>query len=118
MTFKFLKKFIYSFVIVLALITSVALSVHAADELKYLNASVGETYDTVGITWHASGEGSYLLYGTSLNGNEITNPTKVLPTETLWGLEQIGSDVESGFANRKLNLQTLNLILNIIIKQF
>lgn len=100
MTFKFLKKFIYSFVIVLALITSVALSVHAADELKYLNASVGETYDTVGITWHASGEGSYLLYGTSLNGNEITNPTKVLPTETLWGLEQIGSDVESGFANR------------------
>lgn len=100
MTFKFLKKFIFTFVIMLTLITGVALNVHAADELKYLNASVGETSDTVGITWHATSTGSYLLYGTSLDGTEIANPTKVLPTETLWGLEQLNNDAESGFADR------------------
>lgn len=110
MTLKFIKKFIFTLVIMFSLITSVALTTRAADELKYLNASVGEKADTVGITWHSTVSGSYLLYGTSLNGSEIANPTKVTPTETSWGMDKVNNDAESGFTTRyvcKANITNL-----------
>lgn len=89
MTLNFIKKTICTIVtITCTLFLSLSLlSPKAAGEISFLTACVGETYDTVGINYHCTENNSYLIYGTSTNGNEIVNPTRVDVTSTLWSYQ-------------------------------
>lgn len=112
MNLKYIKKFIFATVVLSVFLFSFTLNTKAATTtIKYLTASVGESYDKMGISYHCSTEGSYVIYGTSLSGNEISSPITVNPTETLWGLAQHNGDSKSGMADRyvcKANLTNLS----------
>ena len=110
MIYKFFKKLLVVPVFVLILLFSIHFTTHAAGEILYLTASVGETYDEVGINYHASEDGSYLIYSTTMNNNELTNFTRVDPNSKLWQMDKIGDDANSGFTQRyvcKVNLTNL-----------
>ena len=110
MTFKYLKKLLFIQVIVFILFVAINFTVRAEGEIKYLTASVGESYDEVGINYHCNVDNSYVIYGTTLNGSEIENPIRVDSVSTLWKLDQVGEDTQSGFSERyicKANLTHL-----------
>ena len=110
MTFKYLKKLLFIQVIVFILFVAINFTVHAEGEIKYLTASVGESYNEVGINYHCNVDNSYIIYGTTLNGSEIENPIRVDSVSTLWKLDQVGEDTQSGFSERyicKANLTHL-----------
>ncbi len=110
MHFKPFKKFL--FIITISFIFLFAQSFNAkaaATTIKYLTACVGETYDQVGINYHCSVDGSYVIYGTSKT-TEINNPTIVNSTSTAWHLDMQNEDSSSGFSERyvcKANLENL-----------
>lgn len=78
-----------------------------SDQIMYLTATVGETYDHVGISYHTSSDDSYILYGTKISNGEIINPIKVLPTSTLWSYENKSNDNNYGFSERYVCKATL-----------
>ena len=97
MTFKYLKKLLFIQVIVFILFVAINFTVRAEGEIKYLTASVGESYDEVGINYHCNVDNSYVIYGTTLNGREIENPIREDSVSTLWKLDQVGEETQSGF---------------------
>lgn len=100
MTFNYIKK---TFCVIAVLSCTFILSMtffnsKASGEINFLTACVGETYDTVGINYHCTEDNSYLIYGTSLSGNEINNPKKVEVTSTLWSYQSdFMDDAEKGY---------------------
>ena len=110
---NFFKKIFFVLVLLLTLMLPVSLVAKAAsdfptDQILYLTASVGETYDRVGISYHTASDDSYILYGTSVVNGEIANPTKVIPTSTLWSYDKLASDPsEYGFSSRYVCKATL-----------
>lgn len=114
MTNKIFKKTTLA-LIICACLFSLTLFVTKAGSvsgISYLNASVGETYDTVGIAYHCFEDNSYVIYGTSVSGNSIVNPTTVVSTSTIWSYDASDKDKEDGygFAERyvcKANLTNL-----------
>lgn len=74
--------------------------------ISYLNASVGETYDKVGIAYHCSEDESYVLYGTSISGNSIVNPTKVESTSILGNMMLL----------KKIKLKVMVLMKDMYVK--
>ena len=110
---NFFKKIFFVLVLLLTLMLPVSLVAKAAsdfptDQILYLTASVGETYDHVGISYHTASDDSYILYGTSVVNGEIANPTKVIPTSTLWSYDKLASDPsEYGFSSRYVCKATL-----------
>lgn len=111
---KLFKKIALSLVVFASFIFAISLNVKAAsdfptDQILYLTASVGETYDHVGISYHTSSDDSYVLYGTAVKNGEIVNPTKVEPTSTLWSFAKSANDPdEYGFSERYVCKATLN----------
>lgn len=111
MTFKFIKKAFLTIIVLCFFSLFLTINAKASTAtIKYLTASVGETYDKVGISYHCSVDGSYVVYGTKVSGDEIVSATKVETSSTLWGLDQIGTDTASGMEDRyvcKANLTGL-----------
>ena len=111
---KLFKKIALSLILIASLIITISFNVKAEsdfpiDQIMYLTASVGETYDHVGISYHTSSDDSYVLYGTELKNGEIVNPIKVEPTSTLWSYDKLSSDpAEYGFKERYVCKATLN----------
>lgn len=101
MTFNYIKK---TFCAIVILSCTFFLSItffnsKASGEINFLTACVGETYDTVGINYHCTEDNSYLIYGTYLSGNEISNPKKVEVTSTPWSYaSSFMDDAEKGYA--------------------
>ena len=110
---KLFKKIALSFVIFASFIFAISLNVKAAsdfptNQILYLTASVGETYDHVGISYHTSSDDSYVLYGTEVENGEIVNPARVEPTSTLWSYDKLATDPdEYGFSERYVCKATL-----------
>lgn len=67
------------------------------ENIYYVSASAGETYETVGINYHCNIEGSYVIYGTDKNLNTFETAT---PTENLWSAEYKATDSSTGFDER------------------
>lgn len=74
MTFKYLKKLLFIQVIVFILFVAINFTVRAEGEIKYLTASVGESYDEVGINYHCNVDNSYVIYGTTLMVVKLKTP--------------------------------------------
>ena len=91
---------------VVALNTKMTVSA-SSGEISNIAVSVGETYETSGINYHCTSDGSYVIYGTS---STLSTFTKAETTSKLWGMEQDPDDPETGFAERyvcKANLSGL-----------
>ena len=99
MTNKIFKKTMFALTICACLFSLTLFTAKAGSVsgISYLNASVGETYDKVGIAYHCSEDESYVLYGTSVSGNSIVNPTKVVSSSTLWKYDATDEDKKIGY---------------------
>lgn len=99
MTNKIFKKTMFALTICACLFSLTLFTAKAGSVsgISYLNASVGETYDKVGIAYHCSEDESYVLYGTSISGNSIVNPTKVESTSILWKYDATEEDKTKGY---------------------
>ncbi len=117
MNTKNFKKLFLFLIITIALLLSICINVKAADnfpdnEIMYLTATVGETYDHVGISYHTSSDNSYILFGTKISNNEIVNPIKVTPISSLWSFKKSDNDSdEYGFSSRYVCKGTLTNLL-------
>ena len=65
---KFFKKIALSLILIVSLILTISFGAKAesdfpTDKILYLTASVGQTYDHVGISYHTASDDSYILYG-------------------------------------------------------
>lgn len=100
MTFNYIKKTFCAIVILSCtfFLSMTFFSSKASGEINFLTACVGETYDTVGINYHCTEDNSYLIYGTSLSGKEISNPKQVQVTSTPWSYtSNFMNDAEIGY---------------------
>ena len=110
---KFFKKIALSLILIVSLILTISFGAKAesdfpTNQILYLTASVGETYDHVGISYHTASDDSYILYGTEVKNGEIVNPTKITPTSTLWKYDKLATDPsEYGFKERYVCKATL-----------
>ncbi len=69
----------------------------SSSNIYYVTTSVGETYETAGISYHCNLDGSYVIFGTS---SSLTSSTKVMPTSNIWGVEPDADDTSTGFEER------------------
>jgi len=77
MTLKFIKKSLFTLSVFAFLLAFFPMTSKASGTISYLTATVGETYDTVGINYHCSEDGSYVIYSKTSDGKTIANPIKV-----------------------------------------
>ena len=111
---KIIRNIVFSLMLIVSLIFTISLNVKAAsdfptNQILYLTATVGETYDHVGISYHTASDDSYVLYGTELKNGNIVNPKKVEATSTLWSYDKLATDPnEYGFSQRYVCKATLN----------
>ncbi len=78
------------------------------DSILYLSSSPGETETEVGINYHASGKGSYVLY---TSNSTFANATKSIPTETLFSKSAINNETATVWKERyvcKVSLKDLS----------
>ncbi len=98
MTLKFIKKSLFTLSVFAFLLAFFPITSKASGTISYLTATVGETYDTVGINYHCSEDGSYVIYSKTSDGKTIANPIKVEANSTLWHMDAYtSSDAESGY---------------------
>lgn len=115
MTSKLFKKILFAltFCAFLFSLTLISVKANKLTGINYLNISVGETYDTVGVSYHCSEDSSYVIYGTQLSGSTITDAKRVEVTSTKWKFDAASAADESsgyGFEERyvcKANLTNL-----------
>lgn len=69
----------------------------ASSKFYYINCSVGETYDTVGINYHSDLADSYISYSTN---SSMANPIRVDVNETEWLIPTSDTDEQTGFTKR------------------
>lgn len=104
----------YSMICIIALTLFFVLAVNTrptisaeSGEIYNITVSVGETYETSGINYHCSEDGSYVIYGTD---SSLSSYNTVQSVSKVWGIEQDPDDAETGFADRyvcKANLTGL-----------
>ena len=84
----------------------------ASENIYYLGASVGETYETAGINYHCNQTGSFVLFGTNQNLTQA-NGKRVLPTETEFEKPTLKTDANTGFIKRLVcRAELTNLLPN------
>ena len=71
----------------------------ASNNIYYVTASVGETYETAGINYHCNLDGSYVIFSKS---SSLTDATKVEPTVSKWHIDQSEYDENTGFGERNV----------------
>jgi len=98
------KFFIATFMIVISFCLINNKLSAASTKIMYLGANAGETYETVGINYHCTEKGSYVLFGTS---NKLANAKKVMPTETEFEKPTLATDSNTGFVKRYICKATL-----------
>lgn len=104
----------YSMICIIALTLFFVLAVNTrptisaeSGEIYNITVSVGETYETSGINYHCTEDGSYVIYGTD---SSLSSYNTVQSVSKVWGIEQDPDDAETGFADRyvcKANLTGL-----------
>lgn len=67
------------------------------ENIYYVSASTGETYDTVGINYHCNIETSSVIYGTD---KYLSTYETVESTSRLWSAEKKSTDSNTGFPER------------------
>ncbi|MBE6131403.1 MAG: hypothetical protein E7183_06740 [Erysipelotrichaceae bacterium] len=80
------------------------------DSISYITTCVGENETSIGINYHSSTAESYVQYSTTSNFTQETTLTQAA-TSTLWSSDKVGTDDNTGFAERyvcKVNLTNLS----------
>lgn len=78
----------------------------ASNNIYYITASVGETYNTAGINYHCNNANSYVLYGTNQNIT-TANSRRANPEVTEFEKPKLETDSNTGYVKRYVCKATL-----------
>lgn len=100
------KLFLATFILTLGLFVLQGKIKAASNNIYYITASAGETYETAGINYHCNNANSYVLYGTSQNLT-TANARRANPEVTEFEKPQLETDSNTGFVKRYVCKATL-----------
>ena len=115
-----MKKLLFCFSVILILFLCITINVNAKEVTtfyRYLNVSLGETYETAGVNYQSNVAGTKVVYS---ENSSFSNAKTINPTETKWHFDKIDTSSDSSYDDFKerfiCKAQLNDLQENTIIK--